>query len=161
MSESPLFRSPNHEFPQNYEALDSSDLLKFHSLYNFISRKRGDWSNINTEAAQGIWETNKFAITADEDAVFAEASKFNHSCSPNAKWLWKEDIGQIVIMTLTDIERGQEILISYINFDERQTVINRRLQLLDWRFLCRCERCIVEDGETDLRMGLSTKRYDK
>lgn len=147
MSESPLLQSPDCDFFKNYKALNTHSLMKFNKLYSPAPRGLSSWSGLITQAAQKIWETNKFVITADEDAVFVETSRLNHSCNPNAEWLWREDTKTIEIVALRDIECGQEILISYLYFGEDSTAVARRLQLLDWKFICRCERCIAEGDQ--------------
>ena len=64
------------------------------------------------------------------------ASKFNHSCRPNAEVSW-DDERQLVVATATrKIEEGQEIVISYI--DE---ICRRRKRSERLGFECRCPEC--------------------
>ena len=42
-----------------------------------------------------------------------EASRFNHSCVPNAEFDWNENISASVIRTVSEIKAGEEITVNY------------------------------------------------
>lgn len=108
-------------------------------------------------------------------ALFRFASFFNHSCAPNAVTRWDAKTGELVVTAITPMRTGDEITISYIphscdawccqgrgsdDDDKRTSVIKGglkhypRMELQDRRdlllasrcFLCRCHRCIEEEG---------------
>src|SRR5437870_2844607 len=46
----------------------------------------------------GIWQTNAFELAENgEDAVFEIASRFNHSCFPNAAYSWNQNTQRMEI----------------------------------------------------------------
>lgn len=85
----------------------------------------------------------------DGTGLYSLACMMNHSCEPSVKVLYPEDgmgRGEARIVTLGQLQEGQELLISYI--DTRWTRSRRQRELLDgYRFECRCERCNREGQE--------------
>ena len=57
----------------------------------------------------GIYLTNTF-----DNGVGIQASKFNHSCCPNANSYWNEENDIREIRAVSKIKTGEEICISYI-----------------------------------------------
>ncbi|KAH9578284.1 SET domain [Trypanosoma melophagium] len=81
-------------------------------------------------------------------ALCAVTSLINHSCSPNAMILFKEeedeetessskDINTICVVTLRDIKAGEEITITYLP----SLLVPRSVKKLYSRFQCRCDFC--------------------
>ena len=48
-----------------------------------------------------------------DDGVGIQASRFNHSCSPNAEFEWDESISASGIRTMSKIYYNQEITVNY------------------------------------------------
>ena len=48
-----------------------------------------------------------------DDGVGIQASRFNHSCSPNAEFEWNETIAASVIRVVSKINSGDEITVNY------------------------------------------------
>lgn len=75
-----------------------------------------------------------------EGGLFLEAAHINHSCRPNAHKSWNENIGRFTIHAVRDIERGEEITISYLGetmyYIERQRILTERFY-----FDCGCDLC--------------------
>ncbi|CAO2649963.1 Nn.00g012550.m01.CDS01 [Neocucurbitaria sp. VM-36] len=92
---------------------------------------------------------NSFGIRSLEDegseffgyGCWPAASYFNHSCSPNiekkrAGRAWEFRAGR-------DIEKGEELCITYLSGEERKLSRGKRMLTLkqNWGFECGCERC--------------------
>ncbi|KAG0636652.1 hypothetical protein HOY80DRAFT_341309 [Tuber brumale] len=94
---------------------------------------------------EGVWKCNSFMLTTDgrENAVFALASRINHSCDggENAYWKWEGGEGRIEFWSGRRVEEGEEITHCY-RPDWRMGTRNRRLALMgEYGFLCRCLVC--------------------
>jgi hypothetical protein len=72
-------------------------------------------------------------------------SLLNHSCHPNMRWEFKDDLSPIHMYAERDIKRGEELCISY-NGDMRFLSRGERQELLKRWFNggCGCTRCRVE-----------------
>ncbi|EHK40673.1 uncharacterized protein TrAtP1_013336 [Trichoderma atroviride] len=77
---------------------------------------------------------------ASEGGLFLDAARINHSCRPNAHKSWNENLQRLTVHAVRDIERGQEITISYLgetlSYIERQAILKQR-----FRFDCGCDLC--------------------
>ena len=76
-------------------------------------------------------------------ALYDCISKFNHSCNPNCVLVFDNNTGLIV--TIRDIEIGEELTVSYyllasypIPADERQSLLKKH-----YDFNCKCQNCKV------------------
>jgi hypothetical protein len=94
-------------------------------------------------------------------AVYPVASMFNHSCEANAAHGWAEPTDAAIdghtpgglpatplalrIRALADIPRGAEITISYLGDRTAPVAARRSVLWRDYRFHCRCPRCIRDD----------------
>ncbi|KAE9405406.1 SET domain-containing protein [Gymnopus androsaceus JB14] len=88
----------------------------------------------------GIYNTNAFP----QSGVVFNASRFNHSCSPNARYTYHEPLKQERISALTDIAEGEEIFVSYLqsrNVYGSPHAIRRQTLLSKYRFCCECVAC--------------------
>ena len=80
-------------------------------------------SKDNPPSDESRFETNNFAISEARRTygIFFEASRFNHSCIPNAYFAWNPHLndgkGQLTIYAIQDIPMFDEILINYHNRD--------------------------------------------
>lgn len=67
----------------------------------------------------------------------------NHSCIPNARLSLQDSRAEII--TSRNLQKGTEVVISYIDIEAGMTKEERQKVLLNgWGFICRCERCIKE-----------------
>ncbi|KIM41547.1 hypothetical protein M413DRAFT_71955, partial [Hebeloma cylindrosporum] len=96
----------------------------------------------------GILRTNGFEIElpfsresmkCKYSMVGNKASRFNHSCSPNALFGFSLDSFSIQFHALKDIKKGEEIFCSYI--DLHQTAEERQAALSRYGFECACRSC--------------------
>jgi len=71
----------------------------------------------------------------------------NHSCDPNSKQDVTDDIedNNIAVIALKDIQKGEEITISYINLKNIEKKERRKQLKIDYNFECNCKRCEEED----------------
>ena len=101
---------------------------------------------------------NSFGIRSIDDdgdeyfgyALWPEASFFNHSCGPNVA---KKRTGRSwEFWLLRDVKAGQELTISYLGGEENELGFAERRRRLrnTWGFECQCERCDLEDAETQM-----------
>eukprot|EP00252_Welwitschia_mirabilis_P026902 TRINITY_DN9003_c0_g1_i1.p1 TRINITY_DN9003_c0_g1~~TRINITY_DN9003_c0_g1_i1.p1 ORF type:complete len:427 (-),score=76.21 TRINITY_DN9003_c0_g1_i1:240-1400(-) len=86
-------------------------------------------------------------------ALYRLASFFNHDCLPNAcrfEYLDKpgDNNTDIIIRSLHDIQEGSEICISYFPVNWQYFERQKRLSE-DYGFVCRCDRCNVEEAWSD------------
>ena len=84
----------------------------------------------------------------DGTAMFATTCKMNHSCQPNVLVRYRSGWGKyrpliLQCIALTNISKGEELCISYVNTDG--TVKERREELLNYGFHCLCQKCQMED----------------
>lgn len=76
--------------------------------------------------------------------LFMSVARINHSCSPNVKVLFPGNSACLQAVALSPLSVGEEICISYIR--QEADVQTRRRQLLEYGFVCVCERCVQEDS---------------
>ncbi|KAJ3774510.1 hypothetical protein FB446DRAFT_664941 [Lentinula raphanica] len=114
-----------------FEQLSPTDLSRCLSLSNVHS---------GIDIFTGIYNTNAFG----QGGLLLEASRFNHSCSPNARYTYHEPSKKERIIALTDITEGEEICVSYLQSrnvygsprSERRQTLSSRFQ-----FCCQCPAC--------------------
>ena len=74
-------------------------------------------------------------------ALYPTIAQANHSCDPNAAVDHGQDAEGMLVAS-RPIEAGEQIMLSYI--DEAQDKAERREQLKDYGFECRCSKCMSE-----------------
>ncbi|CAN7037390.1 hypothetical protein IGI04_004446 [Brassica rapa subsp. trilocularis] len=76
-------------------------------------------------------------------AVYMLPSFYNHDCDPNAHIFWLQN-ADARLMTLRDVEEGEELRICYIDasmgYEARQTLLSQ-----GFGFCCNCLRCQSRD----------------
>ena len=85
----------------------------------------------------------------DGTALLALICCMNHSCAPNCEVRWVGGLGGAPVVAelvaLAPVGRGEELYQSYVKV-EGTTVKGRRGALRDYGFVCRCPRCVAEEG---------------
>ena len=82
-----------------------------------------------------------------QSGVFVNASRFKHSCLPNAFGTWNEHLGadargRLTIHAIRDIATGEEIFINYRTEDSPKCRDDRKQELRDvYDFCCNCPAC--------------------
>ena len=149
LAEKPIFliRSDSPEKKIEAEVMD----LPPHHLDCFLSLH-----NSHTECScyrslvLGIFATNAFALD-EEMGICLTASRFNHSCSPNASHVFNTNAGEKRLYALGTIHAGEEIFVMYI---ETQSICGNprqtRQDLLRTRdhFTCACSVCSLPPAES-------------
>ena len=101
----------------------------------------------------GIFSTNAFGV-ADEEGICLRASRFNHSCSPNAKFSFNSNTGELRIHALGTITLGEEIFIAYISGGRVIYGSPRRsrqaLLRAEHHFTCACSVCSLPEAESKM-----------
>lgn len=85
---------------------------------------------------------------ADKGGLFILGSRFNSSCRPNVNNHWDSDLQQIVFRSVRDIEKGEELCISYGNYLARRDLRREELKR-NFGFDCMCEVCSLEGAELE------------
>jgi hypothetical protein len=101
---------------------------------------------------QGIFGMNTFTLDGNW-AVCMRASRFNHSCSPNAWYSFNSDMGELEIHALGTIPHGKEIFVAYIgsrhvwgsSCRSRQAILHTRSH-----FTCTCSVCSLPNAESKM-----------
>ncbi|KAF8259305.1 hypothetical protein EI94DRAFT_1813540 [Lactarius quietus] len=102
----------------------------------------------------GLFHTNAHNLRDEESSdagVCPKASRFNHSCSPNAKFSFNSNTGELRIYALGPIPRGEEIFTAYINGPHLygKPRLLRQDKLYDlYHFTCACSVCFLPQAES-------------
>ncbi|KLO07472.1 hypothetical protein SCHPADRAFT_945254 [Schizopora paradoxa] len=113
--------------------------------------------DIDVEYLQGVTVLNAFGVQ-DGQALYAAPSLMNNSCMPSAL---RQFIGDaIIVRTIQDLEKGEEVTLSYLEaqvpYDEKQFRLMK-----SWRFDCECGVCKADDEDgydaRETRRALSKK----
>ena len=136
----------------------SSDIKKNTRIIEYIGEKitkaEGDirsekrikkYLNSKKTGSVYIFELNK-NYDIDGSFLYNKARYINHSCDPNVSLSWvleNSGVPCIELTALRDIQRDEEICFSYIN--ENMSYEERRAVLMDYGFVCDCEKCSHEE----------------
>ncbi|OAL54572.1 hypothetical protein IQ07DRAFT_628371 [Pyrenochaeta sp. DS3sAY3a] len=132
------------------EALSENQRREFLSMHNIHPYRNA------AEQYLGIFRTNSLPAEAigDQGAIFLEACRINHACDNNAQKSWNEKIKRHTVHALRDINKGEEITITYLgplkNRKARQEVLQRKFD-----FTCLCHLCSLppeQSQESDRRL---------
>ena len=104
----------------------------------------------------GIVQTNSLPAEADGDkgAIFLEACRINHACDNNAQKSWNEKIKRHTVHALRDVDKGEEITITYLYPLKNRTARQKALQER-FGFTCLCHLCSLppeQNQESDRRL---------
>ncbi|KZT34899.1 SET domain-containing protein [Sistotremastrum suecicum HHB10207 ss-3] len=153
LSEQALFKldasASAEEIKDTLDSLSREEQREFLALTNTF---RGEMKTL-----AGIFKTNALPCVpfksrkkyARRCGIFPEASRFNHSCSPNVNYVWYDKQGQMRLYALRDIASGEELTIAYgkpvlATREERWKVIEA-----DFGFRCDCLMCCREGRALD------------
>ena len=116
----------------------------------FLSLKNGHAGSQHlSDPVLGIASSNAFAVSDTASAICILASRFNHSCSPNARYSWHAEGGRLRIHALREIAIGEEIYVSYLSgrhvYGSHRTDRQNRLKI--YGFICTCTVCSLPSSE--------------
>lgn len=98
-----------------------------------------------------VFKMNAFS-TGEGVSVFADASKFNHSCRPNATAGWSGKTPAVwEVRTLRHIGPGEELCVSYLSqrLMREPCAIRRKALRVSHNFECHCAACSLPNEELD------------
>ena len=166
LSEKPIFSVPNAipNLSKYISIVASVRNLSPRHLDHFLSLH-----NSHTECScfpnllLGILATNSFAINDDDGGICLRASRFNHSCSPNARFSFNFNTGELRIYALGNISPGDEIFVAYISSrglygsPRRSRQENLRAR---YHFTCACFVCSLSEAESKMSDARRVKVND-
>ena len=91
--------------------------------------------------------------------MFTNLSRVNHSCQPNAEFVWNNESNAQDLRATSKIPAGAEITASYLDLEDGLNKVYRQEFLADnFMFECKCQCCTVigarydedEDKRTEL-----------
>ncbi|OCK96690.1 uncharacterized protein K441DRAFT_685788 [Cenococcum geophilum 1.58] len=101
---------------------------------------------LNTEEdyLMPISRSNAFN-TGDSFGLSPKVARINHSCRPNAVYFWSQQLGKRIVYAASQINKGEEILVSHIPL--LRTKAERAMRLHQYGFKCECEACAAGMGD--------------
>jgi SET domain len=135
---------------QQVEALSEHQRRAFLSMHNIHPYKNA------AEQYLGIVRTNSLPAEAvgDKGAIFLEACRINHACDNNAQKNWNEKIKRHTVHALRDINKGEEITITYLSPLKNRKARQKALQE-SFGLTCLCCLCSLppeQIQESDRRL---------
>jgi hypothetical protein len=94
----------------------------------------------------------------DKPVILFTGSILNHSCIPNITFGKVDD--EMHFVTTKFIKKGEELCDYYIDINEKKSQRQEKL-LLQYNFICKCERCIEKDNNKLLCMDEYAKLVEK
>ena len=92
-----------------------------------------------------IFTTNAYTMDDEHVGVFPKCARINHSCKPNSLNWWSEKTGRRIIYASRNIEKDEEITVSYIPLLKMTKVRQHRLE--QYGFTCDCSACKSSEGD--------------
>ena len=113
-----------------------------------------------TPSNKEIFETMNFTMHKTQrgqhtSGIFVEAARINHSCIPNAYWMYNTSLEYLTIHAMVDIAKGDEITIHYFKLCEYSSRQQREEMLQSYGFHCDCIAC---DVQSDFGRGSDERR---
>ena len=135
---------------QQVEALSENQRRAFLSMHNIHPYKSA------AEQYIGIVRTNSLPAetVGDKGAIFLEACRINHACDNNAQKDWNEKIKRHTVHALRDINKDEEITITYLGPLKNRKAGQKAL-LEKFGFTCLCRLCSLppeQSQESDRRL---------
>jgi hypothetical protein len=131
----------------------------------FLSLHKVPWAGMTP--FHSIVKTNGFGVGdgGTETGVFEICSRFNHSCVPNASFVWNVYSRKMEVRAVEEIEEGEEIFVSYLGGQAHDLFSRdgRRKDLQDrYDFVCQCTVCSLDAAEeaADSALRAEARRLD-
>ena len=108
------------------------------------------------------FDANSFEMSDDQRGIFVTASRFNHSCLPNAYFAWNPERNRQTVNAAVDISAGDEIFINYLYEESFEPSDERRNAFNQYEFVCTCPACLsgTEFGRASEDRRAITKTLD-
>lgn len=175
VSEKPLLRLQSEtNLERKVEQLDGEEKAEYFSLCDSFPSVEEELHKVGplrqfadrTKLAQferkkhlNIYKSNASKIDDESSGLFPVMSRINHSCIPNTNFVWREDLGQQVVIAVREIQEGEEITDSYLPDNLMLTTQERRKRLKETHgFECECiELCSRHSDDKAERDQLDVK----
>jgi hypothetical protein len=152
--EAAVIRMPN--LPEEGGMAEASALALFASLPELKQRLVMSLSDAH-HAEPTVWGTMKTNAIPTNDTsmppssgIFVLACRLNHSCKPNARYFWRQDLGRELVFAIRPIAAGEEVTVQYtqgyLPRAERRLVLRA-----GFNFMCACVACVHASPESDAR----------
>jgi SET domain-containing protein len=155
-------------------AEDFDKYMSLHSIHGLIehhptistddpitrARENGKWKarSKDEKSPYSVWVSNCMAAGSC-DAVFFTISRINHSCIPNATFLWNEKKAKQEIRAVKDITAGEEITISYFNCTFYNKAQREDVLMRQYNFRCSCMACKDVENSTSFAAQSHSRRW--
>jgi hypothetical protein len=98
-----------------------------------------------------IFAINNIQVPPKELAVYATASRLNHSCTPTVHATFNSSLQKLTVHAVRDIQPNEELLITYLGAKGHYVDRATRVQRLraNYGFTCHCEACLNTSGKSD------------
>jgi len=122
------------------------------NVRRFVS-KSGAYSHLTSSELETMVKVlqvvtfNGFELESGEHAVYAEISRFSHSCQPNCSYSFRGK--EIHCHARKHIKEGEELNLSYIAVRDMEPTHERRYKYIETKeFTCHCPRCDAIGDDT-------------
>lgn len=160
VTETPLFTLPSNQtgtesVDRKLIALPLQTQTNF-DLSDYKKRKIGE----KRMTSLARFKRNRLPLDANGlFGAFLHASRFNHSCMPNAHLYYDAPKQQMCIHVLApEIEEGKEITIDYVYNGVYKTRSARSQVLKRYDFACNCGACWYTPGANDQQSKIQARR---
>jgi SET domain/MYND finger len=149
MVERPILKLPSYEFtlmmaPPQISQIESSA----QSAALALAPEDSDFVTKVKTNCMGC--TSPESSSTSQAGLFLTMSRVNHSCIGNAEHLYLESRGVKILVACRSIASGEEVTISYFNFQTDEIGGRRQSLLRKYRFTCHCRVCTDPEVEADL-----------
>ncbi|KAK5164383.1 uncharacterized protein LTR77_010079 [Saxophila tyrrhenica] len=150
-------KAPPPEIWAAYKALNTSH--QHHWLNLTAPESKADRLRLADFATEEVWYdlcgdvlanylNNSWRDTVSQESFLGvRASRFNHSCNPNAVWVMNSMTGRFEVRAVQTIEADAEIYLSYVQIYWPRWARVRELR--DFGFECNCDVCSDPTGEAE------------
>ncbi|TVY47566.1 SET domain-containing protein [Lachnellula occidentalis] len=122
-----------------FESLSPDQKEDYLNLHKFHA------SEGNSNPLMTIFTTNAYTMDDEHVGIFPKIARINHSCKPNTLNWWSVKTKRRIIYTSRDIEKDEEITVSYIPL--LKTTMARQHRLEQYGFTCDCPACKSSEGD--------------
>eukprot|EP00026_Physarum_polycephalum_P008893 Phypoly_transcript_08996.p1 GENE.Phypoly_transcript_08996~~Phypoly_transcript_08996.p1 ORF type:complete len:442 (+),score=79.68 Phypoly_transcript_08996:114-1439(+) len=116
--------------------------------FEFDDEQTIEWTYRDTPDSElkKVKFSSKLFPDFEGSGLYPLISKFNHNCAPNVSMEFADSSTAFAIAS-RDIRAGEEMCISYV--DLRMDFEDRRKELGEYFFTCKCGVCELEERQTD------------
>lgn len=140
----------------NGQGIGSSSLSTYvHNLENLTDVSDDEHQALDVFIDELYEEMDKVSgqfLNCEGSGLYALQSSCNHSCEPNAEVTFPYNNSTLVLKALHTIQRGEEIVICYLEECHRERSRHTRQRLLreNYLFSCTCAKCESQAGDPDV-----------